>query len=438
MKLTTENPAILSRLFEGQFGLEKESLRVMQDTGLLAASAHPFHHPNIVQDFAENQTEINTDVCSSWKDARQACEDLTIYMLQALDEQGEVLWPFSNPSIIRTVDDIPVLRSGSKDAIEYRNYLMERYGKYKMVFSGIHYNFSFTDDLLQEEYALHPDGLTFHQFKDRFYLDLVQKILRFGWLIDILLNASPIYDGSLLSEEDLGSTEFAGQSSMRNSATGYWNFFTPYLDYSSVEAYAHSIQKYVDEGLLRAPSELYFPVRVKPAGKYSLEALVDQGISHIELRMVDLNPYEFSGISEDDAWFCHLFLIFLASIDSEPLSWKDQIYSQQNFKNACQYRLEQSRILLGSDSSIDAASAALEFLSAMHSFFAPIDPVSGEMLERQMKKLTEPAVFRLAQRVRKDFADFARQGLEQARWLQKKALAAKRSDLLENEEKGSI
>ena len=48
---------------EGNFGLEREALRVT-DGGRMAQTPHPFppDHPRIVRDFCENQTEINTGV----------------------------------------------------------------------------------------------------------------------------------------------------------------------------------------------------------------------------------------------------------------------------------------------------------------------------------------------------------------------------------------
>lgn len=422
MKLHYDQQEIRDHLFEGGFGLEKEALRVMRDTGLFSTTLHPFHDHHIVQDFAENQTEINTDIYPTWKEAREACKEITFEMQKILYEQNEVLWPFSNPSIIRNTHDIPMLRTGTKEAIEYREYLESRYGRNKMVYSGIHYNFSFTDELLRKEWKYHPEFETFREFKDRFYLDLTEKVVWFGWLIDLLLNASPIFDGSLFSENDLYKTINAGMSSMRNSILGYWNYFTPYFDYSSVEAYTASIQKYVNEGLLKAPSELYYPVRIKPAGQYDLDLLNQEGITHVELRMIDLNPYEVTGISEDDAWFCHLFLVYMACSDDIHLSWKDQIYAQQNFKNASIYSLDQSRILYDTETSVRPEFAAAILLDGMIRFYEPLDLEAVKMLERQKLKVEKPDQYRLAAKVRRDFPDFAKQGLEQACWMQKSAI----------------
>ena len=62
------------------------------------------------------------------------------------------------------------------------------------------------------------------------------------------------------------------------------------MDYSSIAAYAARIQAYVDQGLIRQSSELYYPVRVKPRGAYGLDTLRPGNPSHIELRMFDLHP----------------------------------------------------------------------------------------------------------------------------------------------------
>ena len=60
--------------FEGNFGLEREALRVTGE-GRMALTPHPFppDHPRIVRDFCENQTEINTRV---WPTAEEAVAEL--------------------------------------------------------------------------------------------------------------------------------------------------------------------------------------------------------------------------------------------------------------------------------------------------------------------------------------------------------------------------
>ena len=431
MKIHLQDAEVRSHLFEGGFGLEKESLRIESKTGKMAQSLHPFSHSKIVQDFAENQTEINTAVYPDWQSARRECEELTVLMQNILARQGETLWPFSNPPMISSMEDIPMLQSGLSSSTEYRHYLADRYGKMKMLFSGIHYNFSFSDSLLKREYTLyseHNSGTrheidSYKSFRNAFYLDLAQKAVWYGWIIDALLNASPVFDGSLMNESACGQPLYFGFSSMRNSIHGFWNFFTPWFDYTDMQSYTSSIEHYVEEGLLKAPRELYYPVRIKPASAYSLDALNSLGASHIELRMIDLNPYELSGISADDAYFCHLFLVFLACLDDFSLSMKDQIYAIQNFKNSCVLPLDQARILY----DVDTGSSALEeldtFLSDMEVFFERLNQEQAvACLRHQKLKIQNPKSELLASRVRKDFSSFMKDGLKQAQHLQQLSL----------------
>lgn len=71
MSFDYKKPNIKKDMFKGNFGLEKESLRVTPK-GYLAHTKHPFRdNPNMERDFCENQTEIITDVSDSvegaWK-----------------------------------------------------------------------------------------------------------------------------------------------------------------------------------------------------------------------------------------------------------------------------------------------------------------------------------------------------------------------------------
>ena len=61
--LDVREPRLRPYAFEGNFGLEREALRVTGE-GRMALTPHPFppDHPRIVRDFCENQTEINTGV----------------------------------------------------------------------------------------------------------------------------------------------------------------------------------------------------------------------------------------------------------------------------------------------------------------------------------------------------------------------------------------
>ena len=65
-------------LFSGNFGLEKESLRITPE-GFMAHTPHPFdkNHKHIVRDFCENQTEINTPVLPTAEEAVESLYSLS-------------------------------------------------------------------------------------------------------------------------------------------------------------------------------------------------------------------------------------------------------------------------------------------------------------------------------------------------------------------------
>ena len=253
--------------------------------------------------------------------------------LASLDEQ-EYMWLFSNPPFIQSERDIPIAHHSSKAEYSegYREYLANRYGRYMMSLSGIHVNYSFTDELLKTDFEL-SEYDSFEEYKNRIYLDLAAGLAAYGWLVTALTAASPLLDGSYLERGRRGVTAFNGLASTRCSELGYWNYFVPFFDYSDIKAYAASIQQYVDAGLIASPTELYYPIRLKSYGKNNLNRLAAEGVSHIELRTVDLNPFELSGINLKDLKFIQLLFVWIASNPRKELTLRDQVQAAQNFNN---------------------------------------------------------------------------------------------------------
>ena len=166
-----------------------------------------------------------------------------------------------------------------------------------------------------------------------------------------------------------------------------WNSFAPVFDYSDVRAYADSIQRYVDDGLLRFPTELYYPVRLKPRGQNRLDTLREQGVDHIELRMVDLNPLVPGGLEPRDLVFAQMFLVWLASVPGVKLAARDQVQAVQNFKNAARYDLKTVKILLPDGAVCPVADAALQVLERMEAFYRDFPEELREVLAFQRDNL---------------------------------------------------
>ena len=309
--LDIRHPELRPYAFDGNFGLEREALRVT-GTGRMAQTPHPFppDHPRIVRDFCENQTEINTGVHATAEAAVEDLKGIDAAIRAVIAQREEYLWTNSNPPPTLAEDEIvPAKFDGplaGKSA--YREYLATKYGKQLMAYCGIHVNFSFGARLIEAARVK----------CDELYLHVAAQCVKWGWAIVALTAASPRN----------------GYASVRCSENGYWNPFVPILDFSSVRAYAKSIARYVQDGQLIAPSELYYPIRLKPRGPNNLLSLVENGIDHIEVRCVDLNPLTGGLVDVRDVEFIHLFFLWCASQERETLTAERQRESVAAFKAA--------------------------------------------------------------------------------------------------------
>ena len=371
--LDFKNKNVYERIFEGHFGLEKESLRVTED-GTFAQTLHPFHGmDHITRDFSENLIEINTPVCDSAEEAIEELKSYTLKIQKALANMNprEYLWLNSNPPYIEKEKDIPIAVYGQEEMDKriYREYLAVRYGRYRMAFSGIHVNYSFSEDLIKAGFAA-SGFMDFREYKDRLYLKLAENLASYGWIVTAVTAASADMDGSFFERRKKGKTTFLGMASVRCSELGYWNMFTPVFDYTSLSSYAKSISRYVENGFISFPSELYYPIRLKPCGENKLENLAEGGVDHIELRNVDLNPMSCSGLDLRDLKFIQYLLIWAVNTPRTALSEADQIQVAQNFKNAARYDLKTVNIVYKNGEFDTVAKAGQKLIGRMKDFYS--------------------------------------------------------------------
>ena len=406
-------------MLDTNIGLEKESLRVDAD-GKLAQTPHPFPgDPHIDRDFSENQTEFITgiyDTPGAVVDELTRLHSKAAKKLLKLPTGPEYLWPFSNPPKIVSDKENPPAEFLGEDRwkTEYRYHLRERYGTRLMLYSGIHFNMSFTDEFLNR----------LSVSRNNAYLNLSAWALRYAWLVIYLTAASPVIDPSFFTNPKEAEKARHHYSSPRSSRIGYWNTFDPVLDYSSLDRCIDSIEAYVNDGSLMYPAELYYPVRLKPAGRYDMDALRENGISHIEIRVVDENPYSPIGIFKEDVQFLHLLMVFLMYRTPKEFTAEEQLVALHDMKAAALYN---DRTVLSNGKSI--WRNARDTLHEMYGFFrrgafSRIEKAYiQEALNYQAQKLERGK--RTAERVRQDFdEDYMEKGL---------ALAKAHSDALVSE-----
>lgn len=417
MHLDFGDKNIQKQMYKGYFGLEKESLRVTED-GFISHSPHPFSdNPNIDRDFCESQIEIVTDVFDNIDALYKQLGDLhkvAVKTLNTLPSGKEYVWSFSNPPFIQSEADIPIARYNGvlKGKEFYRQYLAQKYGRRKMLFSGIHFNFSLNEDLLKKGFE--QNGYTdFKNYTNQLYLNLAQRITQYSWLIVWLTAASPVMDGSFLSDEAVRTDYTNNYASARCSEIGYWNDFIPILSYCSLTDYIQSIQSYIQSEQIVSASELYYPVRLKPKGENTLENLEVYGIDHIELRMLDLNPLSPIGLIKSDLEFLHFFILFLLSLEDDDFSPSEQISAIKNMKNAAKFNADDIQIELGWNDVRSVKQAALFVLERMADFFKTYNQEYAlQNIEIQKNKILHSSEQRYAEIIRKKFGkDYVYKGL---------------------------
>lgn len=325
----------LQHLFkQGSFGIEKEGLRTTF-FGDLALSDHPktlgsrAHHPYLQTDFSESQPELVTPACDSLAHAFNWLYALHDVLNQSMSED-EFLWPFSMPNRLPEEQDIPIIRVEDQSAIDYRKRLAETYGKKLQMISGIHYNFSLTDDFIQALHKVSGTADDYITFNNELYIKLASNFLRYEWILTYLYGAAPYAESDFYQREkgDLPQPENYLRS-LRKSEYGYHNDNEVVVRLDSVATYVNDLEHFVDEGILSEEREFYGNARLRGKGKH-VRQMLSSGVEYIEFRSFDLNPYAEVGISEGQAAFIHLFLMTMLWLEEKATTEDIQLGQKRN------------------------------------------------------------------------------------------------------------
>ncbi|MGL5786296.1 MAG: bifunctional glutamate--cysteine ligase GshA/glutathione synthetase GshB [Bacteroidales bacterium] len=300
-------------ILNGKFGIEKENLRITAD-GHLALTPHPDSlgnkgdNPYITTDFSESQIEMITPPLNSIAQALGFME--TINDIVSENIGNELLWPQSLPPLLPEENLIPIARYSEEDKeLEaYRTALAEIYGKKRQLISGIHFNFSLSDEWFEEVIKHSETKYTLREYKEHVYMKMMRNFMRFRWIYIWLFGETPVAEESFRVPSLSGKEERVMKSglsiSLRNGPLGYRNKEEFYMDYSSPEHYKAQIEQLVSDGRLLCSKELYMPFRIKFLEK-------DNGApSYVEVRLIDLDPLSRSGVSAHALYFTHILLLY--------------------------------------------------------------------------------------------------------------------------------
>jgi glutamate--cysteine ligase len=335
----------------GGRGVEKESLRVSPD-GRIATTPHPtalgaaVAHPWITTDYSEALLEFVTPPLDScWATLQFLC-DIHQFIYPRLPDE-EILWATSMPCAVGGDASIPVAEYGSSNVGRmkhiYRLGLGYRYGRVMQTIAGVHYNYSMPErfwETLREVEGWRGEE---RSFRNRMYFGLLRNFRRFGWIVLYLFGASPAVCKSFLGGHDPGlpeldrSTYFGPwATSLRMSDLGYRNtnqasihpsmnsldeyiaeleraIRSPWPPYEKIGVAPDGVWRQLSTNLLQIENEYYGFIRPKQpvqSGERPTLALRRAGVAYVEVRALDVSPFDPAGVSQNELRFLEAFLLF--------------------------------------------------------------------------------------------------------------------------------
>ncbi|WP_297826983.1 glutamate--cysteine ligase [uncultured Methanobrevibacter sp.] len=404
MNLLNLSKLSLDEMLSGSFGIEWESLRARGD-GELALTPHPelfgdkLKNPLVTTDFSESQIEIITPTFNTIDETFDTFS-LIADLVNASLPYDEYLWFQSIPCILPYGDQIPIAQySGEgKSSQRYREDLAKKYGLKKQMISGIHFNFSFSDEFLKKIYELEESPLTFKEFKNNVYLKIARNYLRYCWLI-IYLTGCSIGSHNTFSkdcirlmdaEDDYGSFYSTKGPSFRNSSCGYKNLKELLPSYESVDAFVNDINSFIENGDLSEAKELYTQIRLKPKNPQDLlNSLKNDGIEYIEVRTLDVNPFYQCGLIRQDMKFLHLFLIYMFIKDeTDYADWQRE--AKINEENTAEKAYVDSMRLLRDGKEVTLKSWASEIINEMYGMCEVMGVDEFNILNLMLNRISNP------------------------------------------------
>jgi glutamate--cysteine ligase len=352
-------PANLPLLAKGLRGIERETLRV-DNQGHLALTPHPaalgsaLTHEKITTDYSESLLEFITPARPDVAEVLSCLDDVHRFVYARLD--GEHMWHASMPCYLPDEATIPIAWYGTSHIgmlkHVYRRGLAVRYGKRMQCIAGLHYNFSLNEGiwaLLHNAEGTECGAMTARDYQSARYIALVRNFRRYSWLLMYLFGASPALAANFLAGRthqletlsddtlylpyatSLRMSDLGYQSNAQAGITPYYNHLDGYIK-SLTEAVSQPYPEYeaigtkqdgqwiqLNTNILQIENEYYSSIRPKRtihSGERPLPALTQRGVQYVEVRCMDIDPFDGLGITLETARFLDVFLHYIALEDS--------------------------------------------------------------------------------------------------------------------------
>lgn len=421
-------------------GIEKESLRVNQQ-GELAKTPHPqtlgnaLTHPYITTDYSEALLELVTPAETGPDAPLQWLDRLHRFTHQQLAKQDELVWNNSMPCVLGDDNAIPVARYGDSNSGRmkyiYRLGLGHRYGRRMQTIAGIHYNVSFPQSFWRGYQQISGDTQPLTDFISEQYFGLLRNFQRFGWMLTYLFGATPAVCSSFLEgkphpmlEDDHNTLKGSFATSLRMSDLGYQNDAQSSLQISldDLESYVDTLTyaisteepayqrvglrdsngryKQLNSNILQIENEFYSAIRPKritqPNERPTL-ALANRGVEYVEIRSMDIDPFEPTGISQDACRFLDLFATYCLLEPSPRLSYCDINAAKQSMRQMAYSGRRPGLLLWRCNESVTFSHWANELCDGLDQLAEVFDRVYGgddyrRSMTHQRAKIKDPSL----------------------------------------------
>ncbi|NVM76748.1 glutamate--cysteine ligase [Duganella sp. SG902] len=448
----------------GLRGIERETLRVDR-AGHLAHTPHPvamgsaLTHPQITTDYAETLLEFITPAEKDIADTVAKLDGIHRYAYSKLGD--ELLWSQSMPCQLPPEEEIEIAWYGTSNLGTlkhvYRRGLALRYGKAMQCIAGIHYNYSLDERLWRvlAENEVSGKRLTPRSFQSEAYLATIRNFRRYSWLLMYLFGASPVLSSGFLRgrphkletlSDDTLYLPYA--TSLRMSDLGYQNDAQSGLSphENCLDSYVAALTKAVNQpyepyaklgtkrdgewiqlstNVLQIENEYYStirPKRVIQTGERPIQALCARGVQYIEVRCMDVDPFEPVGISVATGRFLDAFLLFCALEESPAITPEQGAVYTENFARTVKEGRRPGLTLRNGDTEVALPVWGAELLERIRPVAALLDTLRGDSahadaLAAQAAKLADPELTpsaRVLAALRANGKSFAAFGLAQS------------------------
>ena len=315
-----------------------------------------------------------------------------------------MLWATSMPCVVEGDASIPIAQYGSSNIgtmkTVYRRGLGYRYGRMMQVIAGVHYNYSFPPAFWEHFREMEGSDLGMQDFTAAQYFALLRNLKRYDWLIALLFGASPAVCKTFLGAQPSMLPAFNENThyqpygtSLRVSDIGYQNSREQETgikaDYNSLEAYTASLEhaittpcpvyekfgvkvngeyRQLNANILQIENEYYSSTRPKQIledMEKPITALRKRGVRYVELRSLDVNPFDPAGISVEQMYFLEMLIVHAALMESPLFTVDERREIDGNLMQAAMRGREPGIKLVFGGREVSLHQRALETLDLM-------------------------------------------------------------------------